>query len=95
MNETLQPDDVTRLRTKLLRTEGLAVLFAVLAFAGMGLVRWYTKAQLAKAIDCAPGACRDTFMKHYYGDVACPRDDQRIEAIGTGTDGFFCRCRRN
>jgi hypothetical protein len=91
----LLPDEATRLRAKLLRAEGVAVLFAVLAFAGMGAVRWYTKAEIAKAIDCAPGRCRDTFIKHYYGDVVCPRDDQRIEAIGGGTDGFFCRCWRD
>jgi hypothetical protein len=93
--ETLQQDDATRLRARAYRAEVIMVCTAALAFAGMGLVRWWTKREMSGATTVCgpPEVCRDTFIKHYLGDVVCPREDQTIEAV-TSADGFFCRCRR-
>ncbi len=89
-------EEKAQLRRRAYRAEVIMVTFALLAFAGMGGVRWWTKREMSKTATelCSPPeVCRDTFIKHYLGDVVCPREDQSIEAVSTA-DGFFCRCRR-
>lgn len=97
MSEPKLVDEATKQRARAYRAEVVTVCMALLAFAGMGGVRWWTKREMsqgAAAVCGPPEVCRDTFIKHYYGDVVCPREDQSIEAVASA-DGFFCRCRRS
>jgi hypothetical protein len=92
----LQIDEATRLRRRAYRAETCMVVVAALAFVGMWGVRRYTQSQLGETLapQCAPeGTCRDTYIRNFFNDVVCPRDDQRIEAVA-GEGGFFCRCER-